>query len=99
MAESDIATINAALDTNADWFTSNSPTKCAAWITAATQLLHRAEESRQSGQVVSAQIRVNLEVLREELKFARNWYSKNGTTGQTSPSATGVDFTSFDSRR
>lgn len=95
----DINQINAALDANADWFTEGSVTKCAAWINAATQLLHRPEESQRNGQGTGARYRSNLEILREELKLARNWYARNKNRGCGRGIETGVDFTEFDQRR
>jgi hypothetical protein len=95
----DIATINAALDDNADWFVQSSVTKCGAWITAATQLLHRAEESKRGGQGTSASLRINIEQLREELKTARNWYSRNARASRGNQRIIGVDFTYTDERR
>jgi hypothetical protein len=94
----DINQINAALDANADWFTEGSVAKCGAWISAATQLLHRPEESQRSGQGTGARVRTNLQTLREELKFARNWYARNKNRGGRA-SETGADFTEFDQRR
>jgi hypothetical protein len=93
--------IYADLDANADWFTEGSVTKCAAWIKAATQLLHRPEESQRNGQGTGARNRMNLEALREELKFARSWYSRNKNQGTCGGSGneTGVDFHQFDQRR
>jgi hypothetical protein len=96
----DISQIYADLDANADWFLEGSIAKCAAWIKAATQLLHRPEESQRSGQGTGARYRANLQILREELKFARSWYARasrrqRGASGRE----TGVDFTEFDQRR
>jgi hypothetical protein len=98
----DIATINAALDDNSDWFEAASVTKCGAWITAATQLLHRAEESKRGGQGTMASLRINIEQLREELKSAKLWYSKNSATANSrrgNRRIVDVDFTYTDGRR
>ena len=99
----DISQINADLDANADWYTEGSITKAAAWINAATQLLHRSEESQRSGQGTSARIRANLSVIREELKFARGWYARAKSRQQARSGScgrqVGVDFTEFDQRR
>ncbi len=93
----DIAQIHAALDENADWFVEQSVTQCAAWISAATKLIHRAEESKRNGQGVGASLRVNLDILTKEITFARKWYGRNRV--YSSSRETGVDFTFTDERR
>lgn len=81
--------VRASYDDNCSYQEDASASKCAAFITAATMLLRRLPlETSKEGQ----QLRLSLDLIKAELKQARNWLATNPTA---QPTVLFSDFSSF----
>lgn len=95
-ANSTLAEVLAEYDDNASYEEDGSVTKAQAFITAVRFMMRYAQRERKGG-TAGAEHEFNLEVLREELKDAREYVEAN-RTDEPSPYVLDVDFTEFDDR-
>jgi len=101
------AEIDAAYKNNADYAAVNSVSKCNLFITACVRIIGTPEQMSERGQGTSAEHEYNMEMIREELQYARQWLVANSNTGSKASSGqrggnlsiSGVDFRSGAGRR
>lgn len=95
-ANSSLPEVLAEYDNNASYDEDGSVAKARAFITAVRFMMRYAQRERKGG-IAGAEHEFNLEVLREELKDARE-YVEAYRTDETTPYVLDVDFTEFDDR-
>lgn len=84
--------VKASYDDNCSYQEDSSPTKCAAFITAATMLLRRLpREATKEGQSLS----LELDLIKQELRQARVWLA----TSSSSAAGGGVLYSDFSNFR
>ena len=95
-SSSTLTEVLAAYDDNASYEEDESVAKAQTFITAVRIMIRYAQRERKGG-AGGAEHEFNLEVLREELKDAREYVAAN-RTDDTSPAVLDVDFSEFDTR-